>query len=77
MVDISRPVVDYFPEFAGPDDAVDPVKAAITVEQVMLHTSGFPHAPLGPPTWSDRRARVDRMSSWRLNWEPGTALEYH
>ena len=22
---------------------------AITVEQVMLHTSGFPHAPLGPP----------------------------
>ena len=81
-VDISRPVVDYFPEFAGSDDddddaAADPAKAAITVEQVMLHTSGFPHAPLGPPTWSDRQARVERMSSWRLNWEPGTRFEYH
>ena len=61
----------YFPEFAAND------KGAITVEQVMLHTSGFPHAPMGPPDWYDRAARVRRMSSWRLNWEPGTRYEYH
>jgi CubicO group peptidase (beta-lactamase class C family) len=61
----------YFPEFAAND------KGAITVEQVMLHTSGFPHAPMGPPDWYDRGARVRRMSAWKLNWEPGTRYEYH
>lgn len=78
-VDITRPVVDYIPEFAGDpaDQTSDAVKAAITVEQVMLHTSGFPHAPLGPPAWSDRAARLERMAGWRLNWEPGTRFEYH
>ncbi len=78
-VDVSRPVVDHVPEFAG-DPAtgvVDEAKAAITVEQVMLHTSGFPHAPLGPPAWSDRAARLERMSRWRLNHEPGAVYEYH
>lgn len=52
-------------------------KGAITVEQVMLHTSGFPHAPMGPPDWSTPQGRLAKMSSWRLNWEPGTAFEYH
>ncbi|MDA3038701.1 MAG: serine hydrolase [Actinomycetota bacterium] len=70
-VDITAPVVAYIPEFAGED------KAQITVEQVLLHTSGFPHAPLGPPRWSDRASRVQRMSEWRLNWQPGTRFEYH
>jgi CubicO group peptidase (beta-lactamase class C family) len=75
-VDISKPVVEYFPEFAAGDDD-RAAKRAITVEQVMLHTSGFPHAPMGPPTWGERSARVERMSTWRLNWEPGTRFEYH
>ncbi len=77
-VDVARPVVDYFPEFAGPPDHQDhEAKSAITVEQVMLHTSGFPHAPLGPPAWGERSARVERMAGWRLNWAPGTQFEYH
>ena len=42
----SKPVVDYVPEFGTNG------KEAITVEQVMLHTAGFPHAPLGPPQWA-------------------------
>ncbi|HEX7168176.1 MAG TPA: serine hydrolase domain-containing protein [Acidimicrobiales bacterium] len=70
-VDVSRPVAHYFPEFA------DNGKDAVTVEQVMLHTAGFPRAPLGPPAWFDREARVKKMASWRLNWEPGTRFEYH
>ena len=70
-VDVTKPVVEYIPEFASNG------KDAITVEQVMLHTSGFPHAPLGPPEWWTREARVERFSTWRLNWEPGSDYEYH
>jgi CubicO group peptidase (beta-lactamase class C family) len=65
------PVVEYFPEFGGNG------KERITVEQVMLHTSGFPHAPMRGPDWFDRAARVRRMATWKLNWEPGTRYEYH
>src|SRR5262245_7835923 len=42
-VDPAQRVTDFFPEFGAEG------KEDITVEQVMLHTSGFPHAPLGPP----------------------------
>jgi CubicO group peptidase (beta-lactamase class C family) len=70
-LDISKRVADYIPEFGTNN------KDVVTVEQVLLHTSGFPHAPLGPPTWSDRKARLDAFGRWRLNWEPGTAFEYH
>jgi CubicO group peptidase (beta-lactamase class C family) len=44
---------------------------------VILHTSGFPQAPLGPPDWGDREKRLAAFSKWRLNWEPGTRFEYH
>lgn len=74
-VDVSLPVQHYFPEFMADGD---PERGpTITVEQVMLHTSGFPHAPLGPPAWWTREGRVEKMRSWRCNWEPGTAFEYH
>src|ERR1700680_2482605 len=36
-LDVSQPVGEYLPEFATNG------KEVITVEQVMLHTSGFPH----------------------------------
>lgn len=71
LVDISKPVTEYFAEFGGEG------KDAITVEQVLLHTSGFPHAPMGPPTWNERATRVERMAGWRLNHEPGSTFEYH
>jgi CubicO group peptidase (beta-lactamase class C family) len=71
LIDISEPVTTYFPEFGAE------AKQSITVEQVMLHTAGFPHAPMGPATWDDRDARKAKMASWRLNWEPGTRFEYH
>jgi CubicO group peptidase (beta-lactamase class C family) len=70
-LDIERRVADYIPEFATND------KDVVTVEQVMLHTSGFPRAPLGPPAWADRDRRLEAFAKWRLNWEPGTAHEYH
>lgn len=70
-VSLDDKVIDFIPEFGTNG------KDVITLEQVMLHTSGFPHAPLRPSTWNDRAARVDRMSHWRLNWEPGARYEYH
>jgi len=70
-VDVGKRVADYVPEFGTNG------KDAITVEQVMLHTSGFPAAPLGPPLWETSAGRREAFSRWRLNWEPGTAFEYH
>ena len=70
-IDPAHLVIDYFPGFGAND------KAAITVEQVLLHTAGFPMAPLGPPGWSTRQSRQEIMAKWRLNWEPGTRYEYH
>ena len=43
----------------------------------MLHTGGFPHAPLGPPRWNTSKERRAAFAQWRLNWEPGTRYEYH
>jgi CubicO group peptidase (beta-lactamase class C family) len=70
-VDVDERVATYVPEFGTEG------KDVITVEQVMLHTSGFPHAPLGPPQWATREGRLEAFSRWRLNWEPGTRYEYH
>src|SRR5689334_15652552 len=70
-VDVAQRVTDFIPEFGTNG------KDVITVEQVMLHTSGFPHAPLGAPHWYTREGRVQRFGEWKLNWEPGTKFEYH
>jgi CubicO group peptidase (beta-lactamase class C family) len=43
----------------------------------MLHLSGFPSAPLGPPAWSTKAGRLEAFGKWRLQWEPGTKYEYH
>src|SRR4051812_46357684 len=71
LVDVKKRVVDYIPEFA-PNG-----KDIVAVEQVMLHTSGFPHAPMSASDMRTREGRVARMADWRLNWEPGSAYEYH
>jgi CubicO group peptidase (beta-lactamase class C family) len=70
-IDVSRRVAEHVPEFGTNG------KDVITIEQVMLHTSGFPHAPLGPPRWDTREGRLEAFAGWRLNWEPGTRFEYH
>ena len=67
----SQRVAEIVPEFA------ENGKDQITIEQVMLHTSGFPRAPFSPFDWDDRERRLDRFAAWRCNWEPGTRFEYH
>jgi CubicO group peptidase (beta-lactamase class C family) len=68
---VSTRVGEIVPEFATNG------KDVVTVEQLLLHTSGFPRAPLGPPDWYTREGRLARFSKWQLNFEPGTAFEYH
>jgi CubicO group peptidase (beta-lactamase class C family) len=70
-IDVTRRVVDFVPEFGTNG------KDVISVEQVMLHTSGFPAAPFAALEWDDRERRLARFASWRCNWEPGTRFEYH
>ena len=70
-LDIKQRVGHYIEEFASNG------KEVITVEQLLCHTSGFPHAPMGPPDWSSRESRLQKMRTWRLNWDPGSQMEYH
>ena len=70
-IDVARRVSDFIPEFDRDE------LRAITVEQIMLHTSGFPNAPMRAEDGHhavERRARFER---WRVEWEPGSRFEYH
>ncbi len=69
-IKIDSLVTDYIPEFGTNG------KEGITVEQVMLHTSGFPRNgwDMEMATSEGRRGR---FASWKTNWEPGTRYEYH
>ena len=70
-LDVSRRVAEIVPQFGSNG------KDQVTVEQVMLHISGFPNAPYPPSEWLDRNMRLQRFASWRLEWPPGSRYEYH
>lgn len=69
-IDVQRRVVDYIPEFGTHG------KDVVTVEQVMLHTSGFPSARM-LAEGADPAVRLRQFGEWRLEWEPGSRFEYH
>jgi len=71
LLDIRRPVADYVPEFAANG------KQAVTVEQVLLMTSGFPGAQMGAAEGADPERRLARLAAWELEYEPGTRYVYH
>lgn len=68
---VDERVADIVPEFRTNG------KDVITVEQLFLHSAGFPHAPFRPTDWLDRDRRLERFTTWRLNWAPGSRFEYH
>ena len=70
-LDVKERVADIVPEFGTNG------KEVVTVEQLFLHSAGFPSAPFRPLEWDDRDARFARFSRWRLNWTPGSRFEYH
>jgi CubicO group peptidase (beta-lactamase class C family) len=70
-VRLEAPVKEYVPQFGAKG------KDAVTVEQVMLHTGGFPHAPLWPRDMATSSLRRAAFARWKLEWPPGTTYQYH
>lgn len=68
---LDAPIASYLPSFASNG------KDAVTLDQVLTHTGGFPYAPLGPPRWDTREGRLEQFDRWRLTAEPGTSFTYH
>src|SRR4029078_12181795 len=52
-------------------------KEAVSVEQLLTHTAGFPRAPLGPPDWHSPQDRLARFRRWRPPFAQGSQFEYH
>jgi CubicO group peptidase (beta-lactamase class C family) len=71
LLGLDERVGDIIPEFATN------CKEVVTVEHVLTHTAGFPFAPLGYPKMLDRAQRLAAFSKWRLDWEPGSRLQFH
>ncbi len=71
MLELERPIAADIPEFATNG------KDVVTLDQVLLHTGGFPNAPMAPALWNDRAGRLARFAGWRLNWPAGSRYEYH
>jgi CubicO group peptidase (beta-lactamase class C family) len=52
-------------------------KDVVTVEQLFLHTAGFPNAPYAQKEWQDRAKRLERFARWRPEFPPGSRFFYH
>ena len=64
-------VIDHIPEFGSHG------KNAVTVEQLLTHTAGFPSAGMPTQDGSDPERRLRHFASWELEWEPGSRFVYH
>ncbi|MET8167260.1 serine hydrolase domain-containing protein [Streptomyces sp. NPDC005329] len=71
LLDVSEQVAAIVPEFA-PNG-----KEAVTVEQVLTHTAGFPFAPLGLAKALSREQRLAAFGRWRLDHPPGSRFQFH
>jgi CubicO group peptidase (beta-lactamase class C family) len=71
ILELGERAADIIPEFGTHG------KDAITVEQLLLHTGGFPNAPYAQPEWLDRNKRLERFTSWRLEFPVGERFVYH
>jgi CubicO group peptidase (beta-lactamase class C family) len=68
---VSERAADIVPEFGSNG------KEGITVEQLLLHVSGFPNAPFPQPDWNSHEKRLERFKSWRLEFPVGQRFVYH
>jgi CubicO group peptidase (beta-lactamase class C family) len=71
LLSVDERVADIIPEFGTNG------KDVVTVEHVLTHTAGFPFAPLGYPKMLERSKRLEAFARWRLDWEPGSQLQFH
>lgn len=71
LLSLTERVADVVPEFGSNG------KEAVTVEQALTHTGGFPFAPLGFPKMVERERRVAAFAKWRLDDPPGAKFQFH
>jgi CubicO group peptidase (beta-lactamase class C family) len=71
VLHLEERIAEVIPEFGTNG------KEAVTLEHVLTHTAGFPFAPLGYPKMLERSRRLEAMGRWRLDWEPGSRLQFH
>jgi CubicO group peptidase (beta-lactamase class C family) len=71
LLDLDEAIVDVIPEFGTNG------KHEVTLEHVLTHTAGFPFAPLGYPKMLDRQARLAAFERWKLDWPPGSRIQFH
>jgi CubicO group peptidase (beta-lactamase class C family) len=70
-LDINERAAAIVPEFGTNG------KDVITVEQLLLHTGGFPFAPYAQSEWLDHKRMLERFASWRLQFPAGQRFVYH
>ena len=70
---LDDPIVNIWPEFGQHG------KASVTVRHMLTHRGGFPTTPeaLDWTKLEDWETAVRAMEDAKLEWEPGTAVEYH
>ncbi|TMR91002.1 serine hydrolase domain-containing protein, partial [Nonomuraea basaltis] len=71
LIALETRVAEVWPEFGAYD------KDMVTLEQVLLHTCGFPTATISRDAITSREKRAAEMEAWRLEWQPGSRYEYH
>lgn len=64
-------VAEIIPEFGTNG------KDVVSVEHVLLHTAGFPYAPMRAVDGGVKEKRLEGFERWRLMWEPDSRYEYH
>ncbi|WP_187830356.1 serine hydrolase domain-containing protein [Siccirubricoccus phaeus] len=67
----SDPIAQHIPEFAANG------KGGITVLQLLTHQGGFPGAAVPPECWTDHALLRRTVSSFTLEWTPGSKVQYH
>jgi len=79
VLEVARPVADYWPEFAANG------KAAVTLEHVLTHSAGLPSfanyqeilSHDSADGWDRREEIVQRLAAEPPEWEPGSYPGYH
>lgn len=70
-LDIHERAAEIVPEFGTHG------KEQVTVEQLLLHTAGFPNASYAQDEWLNRNKRLERFGKWRLEFPVGGRFFYH
>ncbi|NMR28562.1 serine hydrolase domain-containing protein [Crystallibacter degradans] len=74
LLDVRRPVADYWPEFAAGG------KEGVPVSQLLNHTVGLPYVdpePAGGDSFHNNARNAEVLAAQVPLWEPGSKVAYH